>query len=397
MTRRDQPFRGDRYPGIITFGAYDLRKPRVRLLIDGIRSVRALEADIFIDAWGDVPQTNIPSRASLVRVILRMMLGYPGALFRLVRAARRSARGHRRSAVLLPYPGVLEILFAGPLARLLGLTVVLDAFLPVYDTIHRDRSLVGKGLIARAIWLFERAALRCADIIVVDTDAHARYFAEEFGFPPDRFHTVLVGAEPLFAPDAPTRPVDDLIDADDPRPIVLFYGQLIPLHGVSTIIEAARISTSDARWILIGRGQLEPQVERWIEAGGHDLGQRLTWIKWVDYERLPSVIARADICLGVFGASDKAARVIPNKLFQQAAMGKPVITRASPAVDWLATNHPDAVRTVPADDPRALADAVAEALADPAALAPLPAAVIAELGPEAGIRRLLERLEWGGS
>ena len=104
------------------------------------------------------------------------------------------------------------------------------------------------------------------------------------------------------------------------------------------------------------------------------------------------MIARAQICLGVFGSSDKAARVIPNKLFQQAAMGKPVITRASPALDGLAARFPESLRTVPASDPQALADAVAEALSGERALVPLPDAGLRELSPDAGVARLLARL-----
>ena len=391
MSADDPATPGQNHPRILAFGAYDTRKPRVRLLIEAIRRADALEAEIRVRAWDDVAQTNIPSGLSLARVIARMALSYPGALSQLVRQGRRLARAHPGSAVLLPYPGVLEILLVAPLARAMGLRVILDAFLPIHDTVVGDRALVGEGLVSRAIWLFERAALRQADVIVVDTDSHGEYFAREFGLPHERFETVLVGAEPLFSPDAPRLPVDDLL-GEDPRPIVLFYGQLIPLHGVPTIIEAARLSDESARWIVIGRGQLEPQVKQAIAAGGERLARRLTWIPWVDYEKLPSVIARADLCLGVFGASDKAARVIPNKLFQQAAMGKPVLTRSSPAVDPLAEKFPEAILTVPPDDPRALAEAVARWFGRrPRAAASL-AGPGDGLGPLAGVRRLIERL-----
>jgi len=79
-------------------------------------------------------------------------------------------------------------------------------------------------------------------------------------------------------------------------------------------------------------------------------------------------------------------------MFQQLAVGKTVITRASPAVDALAARYPDTLRTVPADDPQALADAVAAALSDRQALVPLPQAQLAEFGPDAGVRELIARL-----
>ncbi|MEL6877196.1 MAG: glycosyltransferase [Pseudomonadota bacterium] len=370
---------------IIAFGGYDTRKPRVRLLIDAVRQQRALADEIHISGWEDVPQTNIPSRAAFLKVLAKLVLGYPRALWRLLRSPGSSA-------VLLPYPGIIEIFLIGPLARMMGREVILDAFLPIYDTIVVDRALVKPdAVIAKLIWWFERGGLRLADIVLVDTCSHGDYFACEFDLDRDKFETVLVGAEPHFSPQAAADPVEDLLGPRDGRPIVLFYGQLIPLHGVPTIIEAAKRSRGrGARWVIVGRGQLEPVMRETIAS---ESGSAIEWIEWVEYDRLPAVIARADICLGVFSASDKAARVIPNKLFQQLAVGKPVITRDSPAVDTLAREFPATLRTVPADDPEALAKAVAAALTDRTALEPLPEQSLRELSPDAGVERLVERLE----
>lgn len=372
---------------IIAFGAYDLRKPRVRLLLDAIRRAGALEREIHIAGWGSVSQTNVPSKLAFLKVLARMAFAYPLALWRLV----RSPRG---VAILLPYPGIIETLLIAPLAWVMRRPLILDAFLPLYDTIVVDRGLAKPGgLLAGAIWQFERFAMCLADIILVDTDSHGEYFSREFRIDHARFQTVLVGAEQQFLPTSGRESADDLLGPDDGRPLVLFYGQLIPLHGVPTIIEAARIYDGpDARWVVIGLGQLEPLLR---EATADPARSPVEWIEWVDYDRLPAVIARADVCLGVFGASDKAARVIPNKVFQQLAVGKRVITRASPAMDGLAERFPDAIRTVPADNPRALAQAVAITLSERDALTPLPRTVLSELSPDAGVARLLERLQTG--
>src|SRR6185437_8339843 len=42
---------------------------------------------------------------------------------------------------------------------------------------------------------------------------------------------------------------------------VLFYGQFIPLHGIGTIIEAARLlRDAPIQWTLVGRGQEAPRI-----------------------------------------------------------------------------------------------------------------------------------------
>jgi glycosyltransferase involved in cell wall biosynthesis len=68
-------------------------------------------------------------------------------------------------------------------------------------------------------------------------------------------------------------------------------------------------------------------------------------------------MARSDVCLGIFGTSQKAARVIPNKVFDALACARAVITRDSPAVRELLTPSTEVFVCTPGD-PEALADAV---------------------------------------
>ncbi len=71
------------------------------------------------------------------------------------------------------------------------------------------------------------------------------------------------------------------------------------------------------------------------------------------------------ICLGVFGESAKAARVVPNKVWQAMAVGRPVVTADTPAVREVLEDGRTAL-LVPAGDPDALAAALAPAGRRPA-------------------------------
>jgi glycosyltransferase involved in cell wall biosynthesis len=148
---------------------------------------------------------------------------------------------------------------------------------------------------------------------------------------------------------------------------VLFVGQFIPLHGIDTIIRAARLSSSDPlEWVIIGRGQEEARIRHLL---ADSPPERLTWRSWVPYDQLTREIADADVCLGIFGSSTKAACVIPNKVFQILACGRCLVTRDSPAIRELIPTATPGVRLVPPADPTALLQAVLD-LAQPDAPRP---------------------------
>lgn len=281
----------------------------------------------------------------LIGILLRLILAYPRLIWRYLRLPRHDV-------VLVAYMGHLDVLLLWPFARLRGIPVVWDAFISLYDTVVQDRRMVGhRHPLARLVWALDWLACRAADLVLLDTQAHARWFQSEFKFR-TQANAVFVGAEPnAFAPLADER-------AKDGEPIrILFYGQFINLHGIETIVEAAaRTKPEDYAWTIIGTGQEEPRIRQFIDSRQIS---NLTWIKWVNYEELRAEIAAADICLGIFGESDKAARVIPNKVFQIIAAGRPLVTRDSPAMRELVDGDNPAIRLVKAGDPDALLRGIA--------------------------------------
>src|SRR5712691_13325933 len=126
----------------------------------------------------------------------------------------------------------------------------------------------------------------------------------------------------------------------------LFIGKLIPLHGIETVLAAARLAP-EIRFRVIGSGQLEHVLE--------GRPPNVDWVRWVEYPQLPAHLRTCGCALGIFGTTAKARRVIPNKVFQALACGAPVITADTPAIHELGE---DALLLVPPGDPPALADAV---------------------------------------
>jgi len=329
---------------VVLWGTGDTGKPRVRLLDAGLRAQQVEVIDCRTAVWdGIADKSQIRGPWRWAGRLLRLVLAYPRLVWRYLRLPAHDW-------VLLGYPAIPDIFVIRPFARLRGARVAMDWFLSAYDTVVLDRKLVAPTHpLARLLRRVEGWAIRLPDRLLMDTRAHARRMETLFGLDAGHCDHVWVGAEARFFVSAPTRP-----RAPGSPLRVLFYGQFIPLHGVQTIIEAARqLRDEPIEWLLIGRGQDAARIRAMLD----DVPlPRLQWLDWIDYEQLPATIHDADVCLGIFGMSDKAASVIPNKAFQALAAGRPVVSLDSPAMRELLGAPQDVARLVPAGDATALAN-----------------------------------------
>jgi len=331
---------------VLLWGTYDTSKPRIRILRKGLIEEGVHVDTIHADVWGGIEdKSQMRGLRSRLRVLARLLGSYPGLIRRLMTAPRPDV-------ILVSYPGVIDAVIAHWIGRRRQIPVVFDVFISLYDTVVEDRALIRPGsMAARFLHALERKALRCADLAFMDTQAHARRIETLFAMPHGSCGHVWVGAE--------SEVFDSGVRSPAPgteRMTVLFYGQYIPLHGLPVIVRAARqLRDLPIDWVLIGRGQETQRIERMLR---DDPLPNVTCIPWVSYDELRHYLADAHLCLGIFGASAKAASVIPNKVFQIVAAGRPLVTRDSPAIRELFERSAMCARLVPADDAAALANEV---------------------------------------
>lgn len=218
----------------------------------------------------------------------------------------------------------------------------------MYNTLVEDRKIVtAHGFKARVIRLLDEVPFRLADVVLTDTLHHGKYFESALGVPRERIHRVFVGAGKPFQ-QARWHPAEGPFT-------VLFYAKFSPLHGVLTILDAARkLQGEEVCFTIVGGGQLEADVRKEV----HELElPNLEWIEWLDTAVLVERMRQCHVNLGIVGATTKAEMVIPNKVFQALAMGVPVITRESPAIRELLDHGPSGV-LCEADDGAELARAI---------------------------------------
>ena len=329
---------------VVFWGTYDKGKPRTRILLRGLQEAGVDLLEIHADVWADVEDKgHITGVWRKLRLLPHLLGSYPGLIWRYLRAPAHDA-------VIVGYMGHLDVLVLWPFAKLRGVPVIWDTFLSIYNTVVEDRRMLAPSHpLAWLLFAWEWLACRAARKVVLDTRAHAEYFRETFGLRREKLSSILVGAETESFPPSQGH-------GTNTGPLtVLFYGQFIPLHGIETIVRAAQAAHGEPiRWIIIGRGQEEDRIRALID----EAPAAIKWIEWVNFEELRNYIDQADICLGIFGDTAKAARVIPNKVFQVLSAGAPLITRDSPAIRELLSPDMPGISLVPPSDPAALLEAV---------------------------------------
>jgi glycosyltransferase involved in cell wall biosynthesis len=348
---------------ICYFGTYSDQEgyPMNRVLLAGLAEAGAEVIPCHAPLWADAADKMAGlGGASGVGRALRLLAAWVRLAFRFIRLSDYDV-------LVVGYMGHADILLARFLTRFRRRPIVLNALISLYDTVVLDRGLVRPGTArARLLGWLDRTAFRLADRVLIDTEAHGRRLTEAYGVPPEKLLRVRVGADPTALPPEPP----PLPDGEGPV-TVLYFGTYIALHGVPTILEAARklADNRDIRFRLLGRGQDLPDAE----ARARDLPNVAIDPRWVGRAELLEAVAASHVCLGVFGTGDKAARVIPCKVYDALAMGRPVVTADTPAARELLTDGEDAL-LVPPGDPDALATALARLAADPALRARLGAA-----------------------
>ncbi len=317
--------------GLCLFGGHHAGYPRSGVLLAGLQRL-----GVPVVSCVASPRWKLPRRYAVL--------------------ATRYALSKREFDVLfVPEFRHKDVPLAAGLAAASGKLCVFDPLVSRYDTRVHDRGDVGDA--GPQAWHnrnLDRMAMTLPDLILADTPAHARYFRRELAPPDARIRVLEVGFDDTMFQPTPL--------PDDGVTRVLFYGSYLPLHGVHAIADAAAhlAARADIEFELIGGGQTFETVERVVGERGLS---RVRLAPRVPLAELPRRIEASSICLGIFGETPKAGRVIPNKVFQCMGAGRPVISADTVAMRDTFEDGREIV-LVPPGDGAALAGAIERLAAD---------------------------------
>ena len=219
--------------------------------------------------------------------------------------------------------------FAGwagvPVSRAHGAPLVLE----IRDIWPDSITAVGalkEGRVVRALEGLERALYDAADHIVAVGEGYRQNMIRK-GVPAAKIDVVTNGVDAdLFTPRPADTALRERLGFAPHTFVVTFAGTIGMASGLDVALGAARRlkvqGRDDVAFLLIGDGAVRAELEEQARAQGLD---NVVFTGLVARAELPGYLASSDACLVHFRKQELFSTILPSKLFEDAAMEKPIL------------------------------------------------------------------------
>ncbi len=209
--------------------------------------------------------------------------------------------------------------------------------------------------IVRGLTVVEESLYRGARAIVVVTDSFRERLIAR-GIPPGKIHVVKNGVDlARFVPgDRRTRLRRDLGWED--QFVVGYVGTHGMAHGLDAVLDVAKrmASRGDVRFLFVGDGAERSRLDERVRSERID---NVRLLGSVPRERMNEVYATLDLALVTLRKSELFTSVLPSKIFEIAAMARPIALSVDGEARALVEASGGGVY-VPPEDVGAMADAI---------------------------------------
>lgn len=311
----------------------------------------------FVDFFGDNSlYINLMSNNKLDsifrNVVIYILFFIPIFLILLIRLIFKDLR--KINNILVPFPGVMDLIFLYPICRCFGINLIYDSFVNFNQTLIQDRKLSKNKIIQKLITKIDLAYIKLSDYIIVETEQIKDYYIRNYSKTKPK---LLVLLSPRYTKS------NSFIDLKLKKNTVLYYGSYVPLNGTEFIIEAANIlKDKNIQFLMIGDGQ---DKEKCLNLAKSYKLKNVKFLDTVPFESedttdsLVNYINSSNLCLGTFSSSEKNDQVIPGKIVDALAFGKKIITSNTTCINYYLE---DSVIKINSGSPKELSDKILEVL-----------------------------------
>jgi len=301
------------------FGTYRKNYSRNRIMIDGLKTTGIDVIECHETLWFDIDdRIQIFSGGwKNPSFWLRVIKTYSRLIYKYFKIKNYDI-------MIVGYPGHFDVLIARILTWVKKKPLVWDVLMSLYLISH-ERNLTAKNtFITNIIRKVEKIACILPDQLIIESTQYADWFKSQYSVPLSKFWIIPLGANDQKFYLQKTSVNNSKYFS------VLYYGSFIPNHGISVMLDAAKNLQFDQniRFVFVGEGPELEKIKNEIENYPN-----ITFLGYLPFNELLQVISNCDLCLGVFGDTDQSKMTIQNKIFENLAMSKPIISGKSDLID----------------------------------------------------------------
>lgn len=298
-------------------------------------AVTVLDFEILWQAW---PRSPLMVQRQEWRAVSRIV---PGARVRLIRPATihlwpicrpSSLATHALDLSRLIREGRPDVivdyalstgLAAQHLARRAGIPFVFH----VIDALH---TIVPSRALRPIALAAEKRLLRLAERTVFINEG-LREYAVGLGAPADRAVTIHTGVDlARIRPDLDGRAIRAQWGFGENDVVMLFMGWLYRFAGLFELLDQLPNAPPELKLLIVGDGEAYGDLQRAV--GQRNLSGRVVLTGRQPYDTMPQYLASSDICLLPSQINEVTRHIVPVKIYEYLASGRPVVASQLPGV-----------------------------------------------------------------
>ena len=200
----------------------------------------------------------------------------------------------------------------------------------VYYSIDENFRLVPQKYFRWIARHLESKNIKNADS-VLSINEDLREYTIEMGADPKKTEVIRAGVDFERFSSADGSAIREMYGLKEDDIVLFFMGWLYDFSGLKEVAtELAKSDANNLKLLVLGKGDLWDYLQSIKKEYGLD-GKLIT-VDWCPYDEVPGYLAASDICLLPAYKNDIMMNIVPIKMYEYMAAGKPVIATKLPGL-----------------------------------------------------------------
>jgi len=197
----------------------------------------------------------------------------------------------------------------------------------IIDELHR---LVPQKYFQKFARFIESTNMKNADK-VISINEGLREYTIEMGANRERTEVIRAGVELELFNSADRKVTRERHGIKDKDVVLFFMGWLYSFSGLKEVaMELTKSEKHKIKLLTLGKGDLWDTLQDIKRK--YELDSRMIMIEWMPYKEVPKYLVASDICILPAYKNDIMKNIVPIKIYEYMAAGKPVIATRLPGV-----------------------------------------------------------------